>query len=925
MNPLQTSFQKSRIFVQRLFLKGVHRWRNLGLTNKMILLVTVGLTGLLTIFGTLGVWTSRQALQQTLNDRVWLARQSALTVDNQLIHLFELLEIAAGQVDLGKIASAPQDWDRLQAQFNRIASTDFPSPTSDGSMLFLIGADGDEIHSNSAGLSPTAEEGPHIDWRGIPAIQDALAGKARNISVLDETQTLIILAVPLRAADGGGLEGCLVAALDPYHLFNLPADTTIDSNLQKDQHTLPQDTLGFMEVIDGHGTILYSTAGPSPEIKRPVIPETLLKQLFIEGQPGVETCLGCEDMGLYFPIRGDLWAALANSEPENPAAQVIAFAPLSQAPWGVIIRQSTDVLFKPVRRLAITSLALGAIAILGALVLVRVTTGSVIHPVQQLTELSQRIAASSNSSTSDLLAELNCFPDCSAFVVADQRGDEIGALARSFSQMCQRLRQSLQENQEWLRQLDIRVQARTKELSILNAITQTVNQSLDLNFILERSLEEVLRLTSVDVGAIYLQEEQGNLHLMAHRGLSEEAARMAAQVGMLDGDCGGVVQHGRVVVVPDLSRYRGRRARSLQAERMTTLIHVPLIAHGAPLGSMCIGTRQLRQFENDEQSLLVAIGNQIAVAVENARLYQEVQQKEKLLSELLRKALAAQEDERKRIARELHDEVSQSITALMFAAEAGLETHPPALLAQQLQNIYALAQRTLDNIHQLIFDLRPSILDHLGLIPAIRWLTSTRLEQNGIRVSIDTEAVEVTGTTGVPLEKIRLPSEIEVALYRIVQEAINNILRHSGARNVTLQFRLQRAFTASTEEDHRLHLSIEDDGIGFNLSELEAMNPLLRSPDEASFVPGYSHRGWGILGMRERVELLGGEFHISSTPGEGTVIDLFVPLPEGKLDIAVPLESPAPQEVNTTQKGNGKQFPAAAPATLSAVQRKQRK
>ena len=128
---------------------------------------------------------------------------------------------------------------------------------------------------------------------------------------------------------------------------------------------------------------------------------------------------------------------------------------------------------------------------------------------------------------------------------------------------------------------------------------------------------------------------------------------------------------------------------------------------------------------------MTAIGNQIAVAVENARLYAELQHKEHVRGELLRKVISAQEEERKRIARELHDEISQNLTALIYSAEeaAGLDQRDE--MQRLLGNMRAVAQQTLDGVHELIFDLRPSMLDHLGLAPALRWFAKARLEPAG--------------------------------------------------------------------------------------------------------------------------------------------------------------------------------------------------
>ena len=389
---------------------------------------------------------------------------------------------------------------------------------------------------------------------------------------------------------------------------------------------------------------------------------------------------------------------------------------------------------------------------------------------------------------------------------------------------------------------------RNEQLSILNALATTVNQSLDLEDILGQALDEVLRLTSIDAGAIFLHEEMlGDLELLAHCGLSEEAARLPSRLGLLDGACGGVLELGQLVMIPDISRYRGRRAESLKREKLSSLVHIPLTAKGSTLGSMCVGTRCQREFDEEEQELLTAIGSQIAVAVENARLYAEIQHKEQLRGELLKKAITAQEEERKRIARELHDDTSQALTALLYAAEEGMEMGDLAEVKEMLANMRELAVRTLDGVHKLIFDLRPTMLDHLGLVPALRWFAQSRLEPKSVRVTIEEKSTPR-----------RLPTEVETALFRVVQEAITNITRHAAARNAQISFDF---------DDEAVTVEVEDDGIGFDMIELAL------SPD--------SQRGLGLMGMQERIEVLDGDIEITSAPGYGTHVHIRVPIVEG--------------------------------------------
>ncbi len=223
--------------------------------------------------------------------------------------------------------------------------------------------------------------------------------------------------------------------------------------------------------------------------------------------------------------------------------------------------------------------------------------------------------------------------------------------------------------------------------------------------------------------------------------------------------------------------------------------------------------------------------------------YREIERKEAARGELLRKLLSAQEEERKRIARELHDETSQSLAGMVMRLEAAAAI-PAEEIKDRLTAVKSLALTTIDNVHKIIFDLRPSALDDLGLLSALRWYAENRLGDLGIKVRL-----EVGG------EERKLPPEIETALFRVVQEAITNIAKHAQAENVVLSVEFK---------DLAIGIEVEDDGQGF---DVEAVSP------EAD-----KTQGLGLLGMRERVALLGGKLHIESEPGRGTRLTIEVPL-----------------------------------------------
>lgn len=213
---------------------------------------------------------------------------------------------------------------------------------------------------------------------------------------------------------------------------------------------------------------------------------------------------------------------------------------------------------------------------------------------------------------------------------------------------------------------------------------------------------------------------------------------------------------------------------------------------------------------------------------------------------LLEKTITAQEEERKRIARELHDEWAQTLAALAVNLDQASKLLPRdmAYQKQQLNRTHTMAVDALKSLRQLILDLRPAMLDDLGLVPTIRWYAETHLETDGMAVDF-----HVTGS------QRRLAPEIETALFRIAQEAINNIEKHAQAKRVAIDLEFQT---------DRVSMSIQDDGRGFDV-------------DQALPSEGRT-RGLGLLGMRERAALLGGSLRINSQPGHGTRCWVEVPV-----------------------------------------------
>lgn len=404
--------------------------------------------------------------------------------------------------------------------------------------------------------------------------------------------------------------------------------------------------------------------------------------------------------------------------------------------------------------------------------------------------------------------------------VAVRGRDELGVLAKSVNEMAERI-------DHYTAALNTQIGDLTGRLASLGIFGRTLTWAADLSAAMEEmtgGLREILR---ADLTAIYLHED-GRLRLASRSG--DDSLPEYVRFG--EGAIGEAAALGRPVQRPGVEH--------------GSSLAVPLMVKDRVLGVLVVARQSTWPFVEADANLMVTLSNQLAIAMENVRLFDEVRVKEAHRGELLNKLITAHEDERRRIARELHDEVSQSLTGLLIGITAARNMKDSTAIRLRLDAIYTSTEAALEEVRKLTYDLRPTALDDLGLVSAVRAHARGLLEAEGVALAFDASG----------FGHRRLSAAVETTVFRVAQEAITNIARHARARSATVRLTLDKGI---------LRLLVEDDGAGFDLAGAAG-----RLPD----------RRMGILGMQERAALIGGELRIESRPGHGSHVELIAPIEE---------------------------------------------
>jgi len=402
--------------------------------------------------------------------------------------------------------------------------------------------------------------------------------------------------------------------------------------------------------------------------------------------------------------------------------------------------------------------------------------------------------------------------------------------------------------------------AADRELALLRELIQAASSGPGVEPLAAAAARIITAATDSDVCFVHvLDDTERSLTLAgATPPFDSEVGKIRLPLGQ--GISGWVASHREPVVILDDKESDPRYLpfQSLRGRDFTSMVSVPMETDpGGLVGVLNVHTVAQREFGDRDVELLLVIGRLIAGAMHQARLHRQLVARERAHENFVEQVIEAQELERRRLAGDIHDGISQRLVTLSYrldaAAQAAKSIDDRSALTEQLDRARELADLTLQEARAAISGLRPPVLDDLGLSGGLASLARS-IPQVDVRTD---------------LADVRLPDHIELALYRIAQECLQNVVKHARATEARLTFTVDTGDSGDVAR-----LEIVDDGVGFDTLE----HPL--GSDEMG--------GYGLLSMAERAEIVGGRLNIRSRPGSGTAVTATIPVPGSASPPATP-------------------------------------
>ena len=369
-----------------------------------------------------------------------------------------------------------------------------------------------------------------------------------------------------------------------------------------------------------------------------------------------------------------------------------------------------------------------------------------------------------------------------------------------------------------------------RQLESLNEIGNALSSQLELEPLLAIVAARLRELVRARIVLIALPDTAETLRVAAADG-EGAAAALGMQLQLGASKVGGVLERARSERVDDMLDDLEVDQGISRSLGVTTALYVPLIVHGRAVGVIAAHDKegQDRRFRDEDARLGESLAQRAAIALD---LSQRVSR------DAMRRVVEAQELERTRLARELHDETGQALTSILLGLRTLEQTVETDQGREGVAAVRELVVSTLQDVRRLAFELRPATLDDFGLTPAIERLADTLRQNRSVKVDVE-----------IGIGDERLPADVETTIYRIVQEALTNISKHAAATRISISL---------TRKERAVMVVIEDDGDGFD--------------------PSNHTDGLGLAGMRERVTLLGGRLRVEASRGSGTTVAVEVPV-----------------------------------------------